>query len=167
LHIAKCFRQSERTSTSDQPFFFCFVFITQLFSIAIFVHESGVEFSQTINEGVKLLLRRQEGRPEVPGPFLLSKARTRNHADAGGIKHGQAIETVRLLASCLGSLNSLLGQPDLREGIHGSLGLVAGHTLHLVEAINKFLGPPLQGLWKGEQKQKEEKTRKVVGKESG
>ena len=144
-----------------------FFFPSVVFSIAIFVHESGVEFGQTINERVKLLFRGQEGRPEVPGPFLLPKARTRNHTHSGGIKHGQAVETIWLLASCLGSLNSLLWQPDLREGIHGSLGLVAGHTLHLVEAINKFLGPPLQGLWKGEQKQKEEKTRKVVGKESG
>jgi len=62
-------------SLADQHTFSFFL----LFSVAVLVHETGVELAQAVKEGVELVIGRQEGGPEVPSALLLTKARTGNN----------------------------------------------------------------------------------------
>ena len=67
-------------------------------------HELQVELLQPPQHLLDHLLLRQDGSPEVESPRLLSEARARDDADAGGFQEVECVEDVSWLSCLLGSL---------------------------------------------------------------
>ena len=67
-------------------------------------HELHVELLQPSQHLLDHLLLREDGCPEVVGPRLLSEARARDNADAGGFQEMECVEDVSWLAGFFGSL---------------------------------------------------------------
>lgn len=82
----------------------------------------------------------KESGTEVQGALLLSEAAAGDDTDAGGLEQSHAVKLVRRAVLRLGSFNSLLGQVDGGEEIHGALGLAALDTLHLLKGLVKSIG---------------------------
>ena len=68
-------------------------------------HELHVKLLQPPQHLLDHLLLRQDCCPEVEGPRLLSEARARDDADAGGFQEMKSIEDVSWLTSLLCSLD--------------------------------------------------------------
>ena len=66
---------------------------------------------------------------------LLTKARSRNDANASGLKEMRGVEHISRLTSLLRCSESLLRELDLRECVHGSLHGVARNSLNNLEHI--------------------------------
>lgn len=82
----------------------------------------------------------KESGTEVQRALLLSESAARDDADTGGLEQSHAVKLVRRAVLRLSSLNSLLGQGDGGEEIHGALGLAALDTLHLLKGLVKSSG---------------------------
>lgn len=103
----------------------------------VLVHKVLVELGDSVNP---LGARSKESGTEVQGALFLSEAAAGDDADAGGLEQSHAVELVGRAVLGLGGLNSLLGQGDGWEEIHGALGLAAFDTLHLLKGLVKSIG---------------------------
>lgn len=65
--------------------------------------------------------RRQEGRPEMEGAFLLAEAAARDDADARGVEEAEAVEFVRGAVFGFGGVDGFLRKGDGGEEVHGAL----------------------------------------------
>lgn len=108
--------------------------------IAIFVHKTGVEVLDARAEFLKEFRLGQECATEVGGAFDLAKSRASNHAHTSGLQHCHAVKLIGLLASSVGSSNSLLGQTNLGEQVHGAISGVASATFETVKSLFKDRG---------------------------
>lgn len=63
----------------------------------------------------------KEGGAEMPGALPLTETGAGNGADTRGVEHAQSVELIGLAALILGLLDSLGGELDGREEVHGTL----------------------------------------------
>merc|ERR1712083_429633 len=97
------------------------VSLSAIENLRMFSDELDVELLQAAQHLDNHLLLWQDGRPEVVGARLLSKAGPRNDANASCLKKMRGVKNIGRLSRLLGSSESLLRELDLRECVHGSL----------------------------------------------
>lgn len=91
-----------------------------------------------------VLLAREEGEADVVGARSLTETRTGDGADAGSLEELVAVEDVGGLFLGVGSVDGLGGEEDGGEGVHGTVGGVAGDARKGVEGGNDQFGSALE-----------------------
>mmetsp|Transcript_17097 Transcript_17097/g.24986 ORF Transcript_17097/g.24986 Transcript_17097/m.24986 type:complete len:297 (-) Transcript_17097:586-1476(-) len=108
-----------------------------------------MEIFEHLDNFFKFILRRQDGGAEVEGAFFLPKPRPGHPRDPRLVQQLQAVENIGGLPGGSGSLQGLLGQSDLGEGVQGTVNLFARDAGQAVEGLGHHLRPVLQGLQEG------------------
>lgn len=90
--------------------------------------------------------RGKECGSEVKSSLFLAETASRNDANTGGIEQLHAVEGVGCATIGSSSFDSLLGEMDGREEVHGTLGLVALNAFHLGESLVQSSGTLLEAV---------------------
>lgn len=96
-----------------------------VYLITELIHELLMEGGHLVDDSVNLRLCRQDCRAEVERAVALAEARARYHNNARCIKQAQAVEHIRGTAGIFSGGSCSLAQSDLREGIQGTLRVLA------------------------------------------
>lgn len=105
--------------------------------LLVLLQELTVELDNAVNP---LGAGSEEGGSEVKGALLLAETGASDDADTGGLEETHAVELIGGSALSLGGLSSLCRECDGREEVHGTLGLAALDTLHLVKGLVEGVG---------------------------
>jgi len=105
-----------------------------------------MELLDALDDGIDLILRRQEGDTEVISTLTLTEARARNDTDTSGLEKSKRIEGISRNICSLGSLDSLRRQNDAWEEVHSTRRLGASEALEGVDGTTQLDSTTLERL---------------------